>query len=152
MKFLRPKSIIKGAYNTFANVPRWLSWQQLHLSSSALLNLIKPIYRKREVARKETFEQASKRLQLVPEDLHRRARNLMLQSLLYVTLSLLAFAYMLYLLWHVHLVAGFLAALVAGLYLIKVFHCRFWLFQIKHRRLGCTWREWWSGALRGAKK
>ena len=48
---------------------------------------------------------------------------------------------MLYLWVGVHLVAGFLALTVSGLFLIKAFHCYFWLYQIKQRRLGCTWRQ-----------
>ena len=46
------------------------------------------------------------------------------------------------LLFDLHVGATILALIISGFFFVKMSSCRFWMFQIKNRKLGCTVHEW----------
>ena len=92
----------------------------------------------------ETFEEALARLNLSEADVERRKTQFLRLSRIYLVLAAIVFAYMLYLVIEK---ATFPALGCLGLLLIlfsQFFRYSFWLFQLRERRLGCNFAEWFS--------
>ena len=145
LSFLRPTRVFKGTIKTVANVPAWLGLSFLKETGVGLVQFLKPLYRPVKEKRRESFEQALQRLSLSEVDLAARYNNLKRQSWLFALLGLIILGYAIYLLIGLHLGAVILAILVSGLFFFKMSACRFWMFQIKERKLGCSIREWRTG-------
>lgn len=102
-----------------------------------------------EPGKPETFEQAIKRMGLTEADLEKRKKMFTTQVILYIVMSFLVLIYAIHLA-STHEVTGmFMAILVSVLGLAYAFRSHFWLFQLKQRRLGCTFKEWLSSTIQG---
>lgn len=99
----------------------------------------------------ETFEEALARLHLSEADIERRKIQFQRLARIYLILGAGIFLYMFYLIFKK---AFFPTLGCLGLLLIvfsQFFRCSFWLFQMRERRLGCTFFEWlseWAGKKR----
>lgn len=92
----------------------------------------------------ESFEEALTRLNLSEADVERRKIQFLRLSRIYLVLAVVVFVYMLYLIIEKAL---FPALGCFGLLLIlfsQFFRYNFWLFQLRQRRLGCSFFEWFS--------
>lgn len=134
--------VVKGAGNTFLNVPGWLGINSLKEPTKELIKQGKTIYSVPKSQRKETFEQAMERLNLTEQDLKQRKHYLHSQAFLSGAMALLVFIYGLYLLWNAYWLVSLIALGVMMLSLIKLCQARFWLTQIKKRRLGLSFKQW----------
>jgi len=145
--FLRPKNILKGTVRTVANIPGWFGLRFMRKATGGVVKLMRPMYSTPQAKRKETFEQAQARLGLSEQDILMRLKNLRLQSWIYAIAMILSLAYTVYLLFSGYF-ACILALGVSGLFCFKFVTCRFWLFQIQHRSLGCNLHEWLQGKVK----
>jgi intracellular multiplication protein IcmV len=99
----------------------------------------------------ETFEEALARLHLSEADIERRKIQFQRLARIYLALGAIVFLYMFYLIFEK---AFFPTLGCLGLLLIlfsQFFRYSFWLFQMRERRLGCTFSEWlseWMGKKR----
>lgn len=136
----------------FVNFPRWMNLNQLSNTAKTIVGTIKDLKTERQAPiRKETFEEARKRLNLSEEDLQERMKFCFRLSIIYLLVGLLFFAYTIYLIMHLSI--GFiLALLITALMFAFSFQQHFWYFQIKTRQLGATVKEWRNFLFRGAKK
>ena len=146
------RSIVKSTFKTFIDVPSWLGWNQIKENSSSIWGAILPVLRVRKTNRKETFEQAMSRFNLTEADLVVRARRCIREIVFYFILACIGFIYMVYLFVNAHILAGLIMILVGMLLIIKALGSHFWYFQIKHRKLGCTLKEWINGSIFGLDK
>ena len=140
--FLRPTKIVKGTVKTVANFPAWLGFSFLKQTTTGMFNFIKPIYKPAQEKRTETFEAALQRLNITEQELVKRFHNLKIQSWVFGILSLAMIIYAIDLLFDLHVGATILALIISGFFFVKMSSCRFWMFQIKNRKLGCTVHEW----------
>lgn len=95
-------------------------------------------------ASSETFEEALERLNLSEADIERRKIQFQKLSRIYFVLGIIVALYTIYLAFQK---AFFPTIGCIGVFLIifsQYFRYNFWLFQINERRLGCTFREWFS--------
>jgi intracellular multiplication protein IcmV len=141
--FLRPSKIVKGTVKTVANVPAWLGYQLIKENTQGMVEFIKPVLTPVEAKRKETFEEALIRLNITEADLVARQRRLQVSSWIFIFFSICLFAYAMYMLWHGYVFVMLISLALTGLAVIKACFYRFWIFQIRNRRLGCTFGEWW---------
>lgn len=142
--------MIKNITNTLKSA---LGTEQLKSQTGGLKQIAHEIFsspNKAEI-KPETFQEALTRLNLTEADLERRKLQFFKLARIYIVLAIIIFIYMIYLL----IVKAFLPVLAClGLLLIvfsQYFRCSFWLYQIRERRLGCTFREWlseWMGKKR----
>lgn len=109
-------------------------------------NLIKTLFVPAQNARVETFEAAKERLKLTEEDLAKSQSNYQVFSFLFLIFAISTFFFSFYLLIKYLSFAGMLLGWGAtSLFLAQAFRFNFFYFQIKHRKLGCTFAEWRSG-------
>jgi intracellular multiplication protein IcmV len=142
--FRRTKKLTVGTVRNFFNIIRWSGYRDLKKQSKSLYYAIKPAYTVKEDVNPESFEEAKTRLGLSDDDLKERARALHQHSFFYVCASILATLYFFYLLYGLDLWAAFITILIAILTTIRYLHCRFWIYQIQNKRLGCSIGDWLS--------
>lgn len=131
--------------STFFDVPRWVNVKQYVETNKTLYTKIKDSFRVARPMREETFEAAMQRLKLSEQDLNERmpANQRALTILLSFVIALCLYGF--YLMF-TGAIAGTLVILaVIALSSVRAFQYSFWNFQIKHRKLGCSFKEWFSG-------
>lgn len=144
MIFSLIKKVSVGTAKTVANVPAWLSYRYMRWNTKEIVSYVRPFYTKPtlEGKRRSTFEEVVNQYQLTDADLAKRMTNLKWQTVLFATLMVLSIIYMLYLFSGLHILAGVISLTITGLLFIKLCTCRFWMFQIRERKLGCSIQEW----------
>lgn len=141
------KDIFTINRRTFFDPRAWLNYDELKRQTLYLYDLIKPIFAKPtppEIT--ETFEEAVKRQELTEEDVLEAKKIYFFYALLFFILGIFSFLFGFYLLIVHYSIAGwFLSFAITGLFLAQAFRFHFWYFQIKFRKLGCTFAEWRRG-------
>jgi len=135
--FIRRTVTYAFDFSTFMDTPRIKGWWSWILSTGKrTFTPYKP--EKRE----ETFEQAATRLGLGSDQLDEKQSNFLWMSRLFLVIAALIFGYTGYLIAEAAYIAvliAFVLGCIAALFFVQ-FH--FWYFQIKERRLGCSFKEW----------
>ncbi len=89
-----------------------------------------------------------KRLKLNEEDIEQTGQSYLLFALIFMFCGLFALIFSFYLLFHHVSISGFVIGIaVSAMFLTQAFRYHFWFFQIKHRKLGCTFQEWLQGSV-----
>lgn len=96
---------------------------------------------------KETYEEAIVRLKLTEADIEERKKMFLTQVVLYLSAGFAVLGYAVWLAFQGHLTAMAIAFLVAVLSLAYAFRSHFWLFQMKQKKLGCTFKEYLDSSL-----
>jgi intracellular multiplication protein IcmV len=97
----------------------------------------------------ETFEEAMKRYGLTEQRLEERKKMFGKQVIIYLLTGMGVLVYAVFLARAQEYMGMFIAFLVAALAFAYAFRSHFWLFQLKQRRLGCTFKEWLSSSIQG---
>lgn len=134
-----------GVIKSVVDVKGWLGYDQIKYQSKDVTGMIRHGFRIQKATYQETFEQAMTRLNLSAEDLQGLVHRFTLQMYLYIVCTVFALLYLIYLFWNIHLIAGVITLFIVALFIIKACAVNFYLFQIKHRKLGCTLKEWLDG-------
>jgi intracellular multiplication protein IcmV len=140
------KEIVKVNRKTFFNPSAWLGYDFLKAQTLFIYGLFKQVFAKPTPEHEETFEQAVKRLHLSEKAIHETQQSYFLYAMGFLILSVLTIIFGFYLLLVHATLAGWILSLpVAALLLSQAFRYHFWYFQMKHRKLGCTFKEWKQG-------
>lgn len=140
------KDIFTVSRKTFFNPTAWLGLSNITETFRAIWNVIRSLFVSPAVTNAETFDQAAKRLNLTEDDIQDSGQRFLLYALIFLVLGCCAFVYGVFLLiGHGTLSGLLLAAAVSALLLAQAFRFHFWFFQIKFRKLGCTFEEWRRG-------
>lgn len=132
------------------NFKSWLGLSTIAGGFSAISRLAKGLVRQEKATHQETFDEALKRLNLQESDLQARAKEFLTLTCIYLVIGIAILSYAVYLFfWGGTPAGGMLAVGVAGLAFFYAFRYHFWFFQVKHRKLGCTLREWFNSTVEG---
>ncbi len=138
----KKRGFFRTLSSTFFDVPRWVNAKQYVETNKTLYARIKDSFRIATPEREETFEAAIHRLKLSGQDLQERlAANQRGLTIMLVFIVLLCF-YGFYLIFHGSITGTLIALAVIVLSAVRAFQYSFWSFQIKNKRLGCTFRDW----------
>jgi intracellular multiplication protein IcmV len=134
---------IKRMAKSFVDVPNWMGTSGLGDQWNVVSKIFKNIYAAPVEGRyKESFEQAMQRLNLTEKDLQQRVHEFTRLFLICISLTLLAFIYAMYLLFHGSIRGCFVGLAITFMLGAQAFRYHFWRFQILHRRLGVTFNYW----------
>lgn len=141
------KDIFKVNRKTFFNPRAWLNYDALKQQTRLVYDIGRDVLTPETApARKETFEEALVRLNLTEDDIKETSENYLFYSVLFLGCSLVVFAASFVMLFYYNTISGWLIALaITALLLTQAFRFNFWHFQIKYRKLGCTFEEWKRG-------
>jgi len=141
------KTVVGGTFKSMVDVPSWLGYKYIKQHTLFLYQAFKGISTPLQATRKESFAEALQRLNLTEAELDIKRKSLIRSVIIFVIASAVAFIYMGYLFIIGQLFGGVISLLLTCVFLVKAFEASFWNFQIKHRKLGCNFKEWLSGRL-----
>lgn len=138
----------------FVNFPNWMGWKQIASDGKNVQALAKSFMalKKKRTPRVESFEEAKARLKLTEEALALRTKSFLQMAIIYSIFGVLLLAYTIYI-----IIAGstFLGVFLGLALTFSAFAMSYrehlWYFQMKQRRLGCTFKDWSSFVLRRGK-
>lgn len=142
-------SAIVNAFNRIINIRAWFDLARIKAATTYLLNGTKKFLIPQSAEAGESFEQAVAKFKLTETDLKLKQKALWRLSVLMVTVAGLIFIYCCYNIFLGHFIAAGLSLIVTFIALVLGFRYHFWYFQIKQRKLGCTFRQWYKQGLRG---
>jgi intracellular multiplication protein IcmV len=131
----------------FFNVRRWVSYDFLKGSAVNVYSSAKTVFKGPTLEKPESFDEALKRLALSETDLKNRYNSFRNTFIVFLVISIALLVYTLYLFYHGIFMGGILSLAVTALVGMHAFKYHFWMFQIKHRKLGCTLNEWTSNKI-----
>jgi intracellular multiplication protein IcmV len=140
------KGFIKKSFGSMFNVTRWIAWGEIVGSSKIIWGITRNTLttdRSPKDAISETFEEAIQRLALTEDDIKIRQKTFLRNSIVYLIISMLLFAYVIYLLVNGYILATFTSLLLTSLVLVYAYREHFWYTQMKHRKLGLNFKIWW---------
>lgn len=140
------KDVFKVSRKTFFNPRSWLGYDQLKSNTQLVWSVIKDLITPAKADITETFEEAMHRLNVTEADLNNKAQVFFSYAILFVLFAAISLLFGCYYLFHHKALLGCLLSLaVTALFLSQAFRYHFWYFQIKHRKLGCSFEEWRRG-------
>lgn len=143
------KDVVKVDRKTFFNPRAWFGYDSLKEETRTIWDYIKDLVIPPKPTREETFEQAMERMQVTDSDLQTMSKNYFRAAMMFLALAAGMFIYAFFLLIHYIALGGFaLGIAVCALFLAQAFRFHFWYFQIKQRKLGCTFAEWRAEAFK----
>lgn len=148
------KNATKKTFSLGFNPLRWVGFEQLKANGSLLKNMVNRYFEPSEAKKStkpETFETCMKRYKLTEEDLQKKIKFTRLFVFVCLGASLLMLGYTFYLFSSHLFLGGFVAFTLTLLLWAYAFREHFNYFQMKQRRLGCTFKEWLAFLLKGSK-
>lgn len=140
-----PKAL-KVTRKTFFDPTSWIGYDELKTQNKTIFEIIFNLFVVPKAEKKETFEEAMQRFNISLSEVDNIASTYKNFALLFIVSGLVVLAFALYLLFFPVIITGFLLGIASSaLLLVQAFKYDFWAFQIKHRKLGCTFAEWKSG-------
>ena len=149
----KPRSRIARVFTRIINIRFWFDWDRMRSFSLFLVSGFKRLFiPQKNPSKPETFAQAQKHYHLNDADLLIKQNALFRLSMVMVTAALLIFIYSGYHFFYGTYKAAFVSLVVMMLALVLAFRYHFWYFQIKNRKLGCTFTQWYRQGLLGEKE
>ncbi len=141
------RDVFKISRKTFFNPSAWLDMDALREYNSTIFDSIRGLFTAVPgEARKETFAEAMKRQKVTDAQLKETENAYFIYSIAFLVLGILMLIFGFYLLFGHHTFHGWILALASAAFLFaQSFRFSFWHFQIKFRKLGCTFEEWKRG-------
>lgn len=137
----------KWSLKPFFEIPRWIGTSTIKRNATIIREQAIEVTRVRQSTRKETFDEAIARFGLTEQDILLRQHAFLRLALTFAGVGALVLCYAMYLLWCDYAIAGMIAFVVGLLSLGYAFRYHFWFFQTKHRKLGCTFKDWLQGSV-----
>lgn len=134
------------------NLRLWFDWERMKSFTLYLGNGLKQLFVPQRDKQTESFDEAAKKLDITDASLLAKQKALLRLSVIMVCAAGLIFGYAGYQLYHGSFKAVIVSLIVMMIALTLAFRYHFWYFQIKHRKLGCTFDEWFKQGLLGEKK
>ncbi|STX29846.1 intracellular multiplication protein IcmV [Legionella beliardensis] len=149
-------SRIGNLFKTIFNVRAWSDYDRIRAFTLYLGNGIKFLFvpQKKESASNEAlanFKEAMDAQNLTEADILARQRGLYRLSILMCVIAFGFFCYAMYHLFYGGIFAVIISLVLMLVALVLAFRYHFWYYQIRERKLGCTFREWYSQGFLGKK-
>lgn len=142
------KDVVKVNRKTFLDPRSWIGYDSLKTQTNSIWDLMRGMFTPARPTRTETFEAAMKRLDLTEKDLKATMQTYRYFLWIFLALSGLSLLFGIFLLIAYLTFAGFILGCVVSIFFLsQAFRYSFWLFQMKNRKLGCTFEEWRQGKL-----
>lgn len=132
-------------------IKRGLGLGELKESYKSLSSSAKEMFTrdKHKGAVKETFEQAVTRLNLTPDMLEKRKKNLLLTACFYSAIAVVIFIYTISLLFSGVFLGTFIGLVLTFVATGLAYRDHFWYIQMRQQRLGISFQDWVNYTFRG---
>lgn len=137
------RDVFKFNRRTFFNPSDWIDYDNLKTFTRTIWDLLLTIFAVPRPAKEETFEEATRRLNLSEEDIQNQIKTFRGYAIFFFLLGLLIFIYAFYLIFRYLTFMGFILGLVSSiLFFAQAFRFDFWSLQMRKRKLGLTFSDW----------
>lgn len=126
-------------------VDKWMSWDYISETTGRIKDTVSDLATPQKAKYNETFEEAMIRLNLTESDIAQRKTEFTRLFYLFIFIGLAIIGYAIYLAYLGHFGGCLISFCLAGFCFANAFKWHFWLFQLRHRKLGCTVKEWLDG-------
>jgi intracellular multiplication protein IcmV len=144
-------SRVKRLFTSLFNVKSWIDYERIRAGKQYIVERCTTYFVPGKIQKTESFESAKAKLKLSDKDLLVRQKGLLRLSLTMAGVAILMFIYALYNLFYAYYLAVLISLVVVLMALAMAFRYHFWYFQIKQKKLGCSFREWFSQGILGDK-
>lgn len=131
--------------STFFDLPRWINAKQYVETNKTLYSRVKESFQISKAQRTETFEAAMIRLKLSEQDLKERVAANQRGLIILLSVIVLLCLYGFYLIFSGSVAGTLMVIAVIIFSAVRAFQYSFWNFQIKNKKLGCSFASWWKG-------
>lgn len=147
---------VKKAMTSGFSVKRWAGTEQIAHNGSVIRNLFKQVFKSPHDSvssndSPDTFEACLQKYNLTEKDLKKRMKTCLQVALFCALIALVVVVYMFYMFSHDRVLGGLVCGMLAVVAFAHAFREHFNYFQMKQRRLGCTFKEWFAFTIRGGK-
>ncbi|CAM2813839.1 intracellular multiplication protein IcmV [Legionella steigerwaltii] len=149
---MKKRSRIIRLVSTIINVRRWFDWERMKAFTLYLGNGCKRLFVPQKEVEGESFNEAVKQLNLSDENILAKQKSLFRLSIIMVLAAVVILGYAGFQLFYGSIKAFLVSLIVTMIALVLAFRYHFWYFQMKNRKLGCTFNEWYRQGLLGEKK
>lgn len=133
-----------SSYVVNLKVGKWLGFDQLKTTTTSILNLGQNVFTPQQANYVETFDEALKRLNITEQELDQRRKEFVRLMIIYLLIAAGVFAYSIFIVFKFKNIMGFIMGFAITLYALShAFKYHFWIFQIKHKKLGCSLKDWY---------
>lgn len=133
------------------NVRAWADFDRVKSFTNYLANGFKRMFVPQTPQKGESFKAAAARLGISEQALMGKKTALYRLSILMCITAACIFLYTLYQLIYGSYRATIISLVITLIALVLAYRYHFWYFQIKERKLGCSFDEWYKQGLRGDK-
>jgi intracellular multiplication protein IcmV len=145
------KPTVKKVLKSFVDVPRWIGFSSLRATGSQIGGMARNLFSTAKPQFEETYEEAVQRMQLSEEALQKRMTTFFRMAVLYFVIGLCLLVYTGVLFFYGHLTSTMLSLVLSFVLFTFAFREHFWYTQMKLKRLGCTFKEWFAYLISGKK-
>ncbi|RUR18000.1 type IV secretion protein IcmV [Legionella sp. km535] len=143
---------IGSIFKRIINIRAWSDWDRMKAFSSYLVNGFKRLFVTQKNVQVESFDSAVNKLKLSEAELLIKQNALFRLSMVMLAAAVMILFYTGYQLFYGSFKAVIVSLVVMLIALVLAFRYHFWYFQIKHRKLGCTIKEWYKQGIMGEKE
>lgn len=143
--------ILRKTFSSGVNITGWMGLKQIKENSVLIKDLFNDTFsaeKKSATAKVETFDQAVRRLGLTEADIQKRIKKSTQIIYFCGILSLPMLIYTLYMFNAEFYLSGLVCLMLTFLLFSYVFREHFNRFQLRQRRLGCSFKEWFTATFR----
>lgn len=144
------RRVLGWSFSPFVNVFGWLGLSSLTRGARDIKDMGTEFLSVQKETHKETFEQAVERLGISETKLLQEERIFIKLSIIFLCLGLMILLYSVYLAWAGWFISFVIAVIVSGIAFAYAFRFHFWWFQVRHHKLGCTFKEWYESEVSSA--
>ncbi len=132
-----------GGYVFNFRVSKWLGLDQIKSSTRGIMSFGLDVFTPEQPNNAETFEEALVRLNITEEQLLQRKKEFLALMILFLLIATAIFIYSIFIAYSYKNFIGFIMGFAVTIYALTLaFRYHFWIYQIKHRKLGCSLRDW----------
>lgn len=148
------KKTVKKGLLSGLNPMRWVGYEQISGNAKTIKDLVNGLIRKpaKNATHEETFEECLHRFNLTEADVKKRMKNAFRIVIFCLSLSVAMIGYTIYLFVQGLPLSAFVCIILTLVLLAYAFREHFNYFQMKQRRLGCTFKEWFTCTFKGSKQ
>lgn len=153
MKRQKQSKTVRVLSNMF-NFRLWFDYDRLKAFNQYILEVFKKVFIPTQIKPKNSkasFKEAVGKMHLTEEGLISRSKALFRLAILMSTIGFALLVYAVYHLIEGNYQASVVSLVVAMIGFVLAFRYHFWYFQIKERKLGCSFKEWYQQGFLGKK-
>jgi intracellular multiplication protein IcmV len=137
------RDLFKISRKTFFNPAAWFDYARVKGGMVDTWTITKGLFIVPEPVYKETYEEALKRHDLTEAGAEELRKDYLLYAFVLMLISVVSFGLGVYLFYANKSFSELLLGIaVSCLFAAQAFRYHFWSFQIKQRKLGCSFQEW----------